>query len=122
VVLGGPIGVYEQQEYPFLTDEIACVRRRLDARRPILGICLGAQLMAAALGARVFPGKNGKEIGWAPLQAGPDAALRRGLPRCSTLDSLSSIGMGYFDLPPNALHLASSELYVNQAFAIGISL
>ncbi|MGP8175415.1 MAG: glutamine amidotransferase-related protein, partial [Terracidiphilus sp.] len=72
VVLGGPIGVYEQQEYPFLKDEIACIAQRLTARKPTLGICLGAQLMAAALGARVFPGQNGKEIGWSPIQAAPN--------------------------------------------------
>ena len=120
VVLGGPIGVYEQQEYPFLTDEIACIRRRLDARRPILGICLGAQLMAAALGARVFPGKNGKEIGWAPLQAGPDAALAPWFaPLLHPGLSVFHWHGDTFDLPPNALHLASSELYANQAFAIG---
>jgi GMP synthase (glutamine-hydrolysing) len=120
VVLGGPIGVYEQHEYSFLIDEIACIRRRLEARRPILGICLGAQLMAAALGARVFPGENGKEIGWAPLQAGSDAA------RAPWFDPLLSPGLSVFhwhgdtfDLPPGALHLASSEKYANQAFAIG---
>jgi GMP synthase (glutamine-hydrolysing) len=66
VVLGGPIGVYECEAYPFVTDEIAAVAARLHANKPILGICLGAQMMAAALGARVAPGPV-KEIGYAPL-------------------------------------------------------
>jgi GMP synthase (glutamine-hydrolysing) len=66
VVLGGPIGVYECETYPFVTDEIAAVAARLHANKPILGICLGAQMMAAALGARVAPGPV-KEIGYAPL-------------------------------------------------------
>jgi GMP synthase (glutamine-hydrolysing) len=66
VVLGGPIGVYECELYPFVTDEIAAVAARLDANKPILGVCLGAQMMAAALGARVAPGPI-KEIGYAPL-------------------------------------------------------
>ena len=66
VVLGGPIGVYEAETYPFITDEIAAIAARLAANKPILGICLGAQMMAAALGARVEPGPV-KEIGWAPL-------------------------------------------------------
>jgi GMP synthase (glutamine-hydrolysing) len=120
VVLGGPIGVYEQREYPFLTGEIASIRQRLAARRPTLGICLGAQLMAAALGARVFPGENGKEIGWAPLQPAPDAAL------APWFASLLSPGLSVFhwhgdtfDLPAGALHLAKTEAYSNQAFAIG---
>jgi GMP synthase (glutamine-hydrolysing) len=67
IVLGGPIGVYETDTYPFIADEIAAIAARLSAGKPTLGICLGAQMMAAALGARVAPGPV-KEIGWAPLQ------------------------------------------------------
>ena len=66
IVLGGPIGVYEADAYPFITGEIAAIAARLAANKPMLGICLGAQMMAAALGARVAPGPV-KEIGWAPL-------------------------------------------------------
>src|SRR5581483_9006159 len=66
VVLGGPIGVYEAETYPFITDEVAAVAVRLRANKPMLGICLGAQMMAAALGGRVAPAPV-KEIGWAPL-------------------------------------------------------
>ncbi len=66
VVLGGPIGVYEAETYPFITDEVAAVAVRLRANKPMLGICLGAQIMAAALGGRVAPGPV-KEIGWTPL-------------------------------------------------------
>src|ERR1700719_1411339 len=77
IVLGGPIGVYESETYPFIAGEVAAIRRRLDADKPMLGICLGAQLMAAALGARVAPGPV-KEIGWAPLtltEAGKTSVL-----------------------------------------------
>lgn len=66
IVLGGPIGVYEQDAYPFIADEIAAVAARLQSNKPTLGICLGAQMMAAALGARVAPGPV-KEVGYAPL-------------------------------------------------------
>lgn len=78
IVLGGPIGVYEQVSYPFIADQIAAIAARLAANKPILGICLGAQLMAAALGARVAPGPV-KEIGYGPLtltEAGKVSALR----------------------------------------------
>jgi GMP synthase (glutamine-hydrolysing) len=70
VVLGGPIGVYEAETYPFIADEIEAVGARLEAGKPLLGICLGAQIMAAALGARVAPGPV-KEIGWAELTLTP---------------------------------------------------
>jgi GMP synthase (glutamine-hydrolysing) len=120
IVLGGPMGVYQQQDYPFLKDELACIGARIAARKPILGICLGAQLMAAALGARVYPGRNGAEIGWFPLQAASQAAppvwfaplLASGL-------SVFHWHADTFDLPPGARHLATSARYANQAFAIG---
>lgn len=74
VVLGGPIGVYEDAAYPFVADEIAMLQTRLAADRPTLGLCLGAQLIARALGARVYS-SGIKEIGFrrcvSPLQASP---------------------------------------------------
>src|ERR1700693_1843433 len=75
VVLGGPIGVYDRDAYHFINAEIELLSSRLAAQRPTLGICLGAQLMAAALGARVYPGNRGKELGWAPIQAAPDSTV-----------------------------------------------
>jgi GMP synthase (glutamine-hydrolysing) len=120
VVLGGPIGVYDDQDYPFLIDEIACIRERLAARKPILGICLGAQLMAAALCARVYPGQQGAEIGWSPLEA----ALNADIP--AWFAPLLAPGVfvfhwhgDTFDLPHGSLSLAKSKMYENQAFAIG---
>jgi GMP synthase (glutamine-hydrolysing) len=113
------MGVYEQQEHPFLTDEIALIRQRLAARKPTLGICLGAQLMAAALGARVYPGTNGKEIGWSTLQpAGDQAAPEWFAPLIAPSLQVLHWHGDTFDLPPNVRHLASSKLYANQAFAV----
>ena len=119
IVLGGPIGVYDQQDYPFLKDELACISQRLQARKPILGICLGAQLMAAALGSRVYPGQQGAEIGWSPLQAAPNSESPK------WFAPLLEPGISVFhwhgdtlDLPSGALHLAKSALYDSQAFAI----
>lgn len=71
VVLGGPIGAYEDGIYPFLTRELRILEGRLGKRRPTLGVCLGAQLMARALGSRVYPGPR-KEIGWAPVALTPE--------------------------------------------------
>jgi anthranilate/para-aminobenzoate synthase component II len=66
VVLGGPIGAYEREDYPFIADEMAILRARVAADRPTLAICLGAQILAQALGARVYADTT--EIGWAPVK------------------------------------------------------
>jgi len=122
VVLGGPIGVYEDTIYPFLRQEMALLKQRLNDGLPTLGICLGAQLMAAALGAEVYA-SGAKEIGWAPLTlsaAGQDAPLRflsndlSGEP----LNVLHWHG-DTFTLPAGAVHLASTAVCRNQAFSYG---
>lgn len=120
VVLGGPIGVYEVDAYPFLDDEIALIRARLAAERPTLGICLGAQLIAKALGADIYPGTQGKEIGWAPISAGKDAAPYSALVgiAATQLPVLHWHG-DTFDLPPGCRHLVATAAYPNQAFALG---
>jgi len=66
IVLGGPIGAYEDDLYPFIKDEVSLLEQRLKARRPTLGVCLGAQMIARTLGARVYPAPH-KEIGWSRL-------------------------------------------------------
>jgi len=116
VVLGGPIGAYEDALYPFLTAELTLIERRLKEGRPVLGICLGAQLMARALGARVYPGK--KELGWAPLQltaAARSSPLRFIEPGMKVLHWHGDT----FDLPAGADHLAATERTPHQAFAVG---
>jgi GMP synthase (glutamine-hydrolysing) len=119
VVLGGPIGVYEEEKYAFLADERRALTQRLRARLPTLGICLGAQLMAAALGARVYPGHQ-KEIAWSPVELTPGGAA-------SCLAKLEARAVLHwhgdtFDLPEGAERLASTALYPNQAFAIGTNI
>lgn len=120
IVLGGPIGAYDDEAYPFLKTEIDLIRFRLSERRPTLGICLGAQLLATAAGASVHVGTQGKEIGWSPLHAGSDAAL---YPEFAPLltDDLHVLHWhgDTFDLPVGSHHLAGTVVYPNQAFAIG---
>lgn len=116
VVLGGPIGVYDHEAYPVVSAETALLRERLAANRPTLGICLGAQLMAAALDARVYPGPA-KEIGWSVLDLAsnvehqPLAALRN-------VPVLHWHG-DTFDLPEGCSRLASTSICRNQAFSRG---
>ncbi len=119
MILGGPIGAYEETIYPFLSTELELIERRLTARRPLLGICLGAQLMARALGSRVYPGAAGKEIGWAPLTltaAGQHHPLRHLAPELTPV--LHWHG-DTFDIPSGAECLAGSAQYPHQAFAVG---
>ena len=120
IVMGGPMGVYEQDRYPHLKDELRLIESALKAGRPILGICLGSQLLAAALGATVSKGQR-KEIGWYPIRLGEAAAgdpLWRGAPR--EFMALHWHG-DVFELPSGAVNLASSELTAHQAFRYGKS-
>jgi len=115
VILGGPIGVYETEDYPFLVDEIAGLKQRLKANKPTIGICLGAQLIAHALGAKVYAGHQ-KEIGWSQLEI--KAVENNPLAALEHVEVLHWHG-DTFDLPSNATLLASSAIYPNQAFSVG---
>ena len=115
IILGGPIGVYETEDYPFLQKEIDLLKVRLKNNLPTLGICLGAQLIAHALGAKVYAGAV-KEIGWSPLTLSNQTNhLLAPLEDSPVLHWHGDT----FDLPKNAVLLASSALYPNQAFSIG---
>jgi GMP synthase (glutamine-hydrolysing) len=118
VVLGGPIGAYEDHLYPMLKDEVRLLEARLSAQRPTLGICLGAQLMARALGARVYP-TGVKEIGWAPVTLSPEG--RESPFRHLGADQTAVLHWhgDTFDLPEGANLLASTAICRNQAFAWG---
>ncbi len=119
VVMGGSMGVYEQAEFPFLSQEIRLIDAALQAEKPVLGVCLGSQLLAAALGAEVKKGDH-KEIGWFPVA----------LTEAASTDRLFSEGersfMAYhwhgdvFDLPAGAVSLASSAQTQCQAFVYGV--
>lgn len=116
VVLGGPIAAYDVQIYPWLEQQISGLRERLALRRPTLGLCLGAQLMASALGARVYPGAR-KEIGWAPVELSEAG-------KASCLAALEGVPVLHwhgdtFDIPPGGDLLARTALTPHQAFSHG---
>jgi GMP synthase (glutamine-hydrolysing) len=118
VVLGGPIGAYEENIYPFLTPELAAIKKRLDDGKPTLGICLGAQLIARALGANVYPNRE-KEVGWGPL-----LMTAKGLNSPARHLAAEHTFMLHwhgdtFDLPQGATLLAGTEACLHQAFSWG---
>ncbi|MBI1620835.1 glutamine amidotransferase [Aquamicrobium zhengzhouense] len=115
-ILGGPISVYDHADYPFIAAEIELLRVRLGADLPTLGICLGAQMMAAALGARVYPAPE-REIGWSALDLSETGGR-------NFLDALRDVPVLHwhgdtFDLPAGTNRLASTTICQNQAFSRG---
>jgi GMP synthase (glutamine-hydrolysing) len=117
LVMGGPMGVYEADRYPWLRDELALVEAAVAAEKPVLGICLGSQIVAAALGAQVSRGR--REVGWLPLTLTPAASddpLWRDVER--TFTPMHWHG-DVFDLPRGAVALASSAMTPHQAFRFG---
>lgn len=118
IVMGGPMGAYEENEYPWLRREKTFIRQAVDAGKTVLGICLGAQLIAAALGGAVYPGPQ-QEIGWWPISK---TAHGRRHPLFADMPDEFIVFHWHgdtFDLPPGAVRLAGSAACANQAFAIG---
>lgn len=115
IVLGGPMGVHDHQRFPWLKEEKRFIREVIDAGKSVLGVCLGAQLIAAALGAAVYQNPS-PEIGWSPIRksrkASSDAAAAF-LP--ASLDVFHWHG-DTFDLPRGARCLAHSEACRHQGF------
>jgi GMP synthase (glutamine-hydrolysing) len=117
VVMGGPMGVYDEQEYPWLAEEKGLINSAIDAGKIVLGICLGAQLIACARGAKVTRNPQ-KEIGWFPL------TLQPYLEHNPIAQALNSIDVFHwhgdtFALPAGATWLASSDACQHQAFSLG---
>lgn len=115
VILGGPMNVYEEDKYPFLKSEDELIKAALSKGVPMLGLCLGAQLIAKAAGARIGRSLE-KEIGWFKVdltEKGLKDPLFNGFG--SDLDVFQWHG-DTFEIPDNGVHLASSEICLNQAF------
>lgn len=117
VVMGGPMSANDDARFAWLAGEKRLIADALRERKIVLGVCLGAQLLARVMGARVYRNRE-KEIGWFRVHLTPEAAASKlfcGLPQRMTV--LHWHGET-FDLPPGAVHLAESDLCRNQAFEI----
>lgn len=118
IVMGGPMGVYDEARFPWLKAEKAHIRAAIDAGKHVLGVCLGAQLIAASLGAKVAPHMH-KEIGWFPV-AMTDTGVTH--PLLSGFNPAMTVFHWHgdrFDIPKGAVHLMSSAACDNQAFLYG---
>jgi GMP synthase (glutamine-hydrolysing) len=116
VVLGGPIGIYEVDRYPFLKRELSVIEAAVKQGVPAIGICLGCQALAAVLAARVYPGKQ-KELGWDEMTLTKEG-------KASPLGAIDGVRVlnwhgDTFDLPVGATRLASTAITPNQAFIYG---
>lgn len=117
-LLGGPLGACQDKEYPFLLDEISLIENRLKHDLPTIGICLGSQLMARALGQQVYA-NNCKEIGWAPLTLTKEGDLSCVKHLSAQQTSMFHWHNDTFDLPQGAKLLASTPHCKNQIFTFG---
>lgn len=117
VVMGGPMNVYEEDTYPFLAQETVAIQKALERGMPVIGFCLGAQLMAKACGAKVYKGIK-KEIGWYRVRItdeGMDDPLLNSFSREVIVFQWHG---DTFHLPHGAVRLATSKDYLNQAMRI----
>jgi GMP synthase (glutamine-hydrolysing) len=115
IIMGGPMGVHDEDRLPWLKSEKRLIEKAMSTGKAVLGICLGAQLIADVLGARVYPNRS-KEIGWFPMElteAGQRSPLFGFLPE--RLEVFHWHG-DTFDLPAGAVHMARSEACTHQAF------
>ena len=118
ILLGGSMGAYEGEKLPFLKAELQLVERAIAAGRPVLGVCLGAQMIAQALGSRVYPGER-RETGWGTVQLTDDAQDDPVFSDAPSPLQVFHMHGDTYELPPDASHLARSDRYEQQAFAWG---
>lgn len=116
VIMGGPMGVYDEDSYPWLKDEKIFIRKCILEKKKILGICLGAQLLADCLGARVYPASH-KEIGWFPVAPTKECKSVEWFYKLFKNNPVVFHWHGdQFEIPEGSIHLITSEANSNQAF------
>jgi GMP synthase-like glutamine amidotransferase len=118
VVMGGPMGAYETDKYPYLAQECRLIRELAHRNRPVLGVCLGAQLLASALGANVYPGQQA-EVGFGSVDLTAEGKQDFLFEPVEGPVPVFHRHGDTFDLPARAVLLASSKQYLHQAFRFG---
>lgn len=127
IMMGGPMSVNESDRFPYIADEISLARDCVQKGKKMLGVCLGAQIMARALGARVYPGDK-PEIGWHDIEIADDGLTDPLIVRLATHPRSGEVERKFkvfhihgetFDIPEGAVRIAGSALYQNQAFRYG---
>ncbi|QCJ41797.1 type 1 glutamine amidotransferase [Bacillus sp. S3] len=116
IILGGRMGAYEEADFPWLVDEKHFIREAIEQKKKVLGICLGAQLLAEILGGRVYPHTH-QEIGWWPIRLEADVQSQALFDGISESITAFQFHGDTYDLPTEALRLASSRGCKNQAFS-----
>lgn len=118
VPLGSNLSAWQEDDHSFLGDERALLEHALEADVPVLGICLGAQLLARAAGAEVYTGEQ-LEVGWLAIRLTAEASSDPLFGHAQSAEGVYQFHSDTFELPPGAVRLASSALFANQAFRIG---
>lgn len=115
IIMGGPMSVYDEEKFNWLAAEKQFIKKAIQAGKTIIGICLGAQLLAEIIGAKVYQ-NDYKEIGWFPIELTPDGHKNQLFSNFENQATVFHWHGDTFDLPANALHLTQSEACKNQAF------
>jgi GMP synthase-like glutamine amidotransferase len=115
IIMGGPMGVYDEEKFPWLKEEKEFIKRAIGSNKKVIGICLGSQLIAEALGSKVYKNKE-KEIGWFDVEISAGAKTDKYFKDFPSKQKVFHWHGDTFDLPPGAVHIASSAACRNQAF------
>ncbi|MCP4122091.1 MAG: type 1 glutamine amidotransferase [Bacteroidetes bacterium] len=121
IIMGGPMSAYDDDKSPWITDEKKLIANAIDLEIPVLGICLGAQIIANVLGAIVYPNKH-KEIGWFPVELTESGKSHPIAQDLKTVFTTFHWHGDTFEIPPEATHLIRSSACRNQAFILGNTL
>ena len=115
IIMGGPMDVYDFHMHDWMEDEIAWVKDFIEMNKPVLGICLGAQIIAAALGEEVYPGPH-REIGWHNLQFFPSLGNFKIFKDLPVTRKVFNWHGDTFNIPEGAIRIAASQAFPNQGF------